>query len=200
MSEQSSNHEQLVSPQQAEQVFKEIGELTTLQGTNYGDRNTYGEVTIVVPDSVAEHLPPTETDSQSVGRTIYVTQIFDRETGQPKQEGVVGMVTFTQKEKRDADLGYWTNVNYHVVTADGQTHQLERHVTSGEYGKAYAARQAGRMAFTREAMEQQLAELMDLQRRDTEARKVEAELGLSTVTSREAEQIAEVLASLNNNR
>jgi hypothetical protein len=186
MSEPLKNPEQPASPEQAEQLFKGIGELTTLQGTNFGDRNTFGEVSVVVPDSVAEHLPFTETDSYSVNRTVYVTQIFDRATGQPKQEGVVGMVTFGQEEKRDQDLGYWTNVNYHVVTQDGQTHQLERHVTSGEFGKAHAAREAGRMAFTHEAMEQNLADLIALRDRVKESRKVEAELGVTVVTGREA--------------
>jgi len=193
------NPEKPSTPQQAEDIYKQLGELTALQGKNYGDSHSFGEVAVVAPDSVSDHFPPTETDSESISRTLYVTQKLDRATGHPRRDGVVGLVTFMQKEKRDADLGYSTNVNYHVISDDGETYRLERHVTSTEFGKHRVAQEAGR-AVTREAMEQQLAELIALRDRVTESRKVEAELDISTVNALEAQQIVETLSALNQNR
>ena len=113
---------------------------------------------------------------------------------------MVANIAFGQKEKRDEDLGYWTNVNYRVVSDDSNSYRLERHVTSGEYGRAQAASMAGRVAFTQDAIEQQLAELKDLRSRVEEADKIESSLGLTAVSSIEAEQILGTLTQLNQDR
>jgi len=197
MNEHIRTPEQPSTPQQAEEIFKLVAQMTTLKGKQYKHASAFGEDIVKFPKAVAEHLPTTEEDSLSVSRTIYITQELDHETGQPRRTGDVANLSFGQKEKRDEDLGYWTNVNYHVVSDDGKSYRLERHVTSGESGKAYAARMAGKTAFSMEAMEQNLAELKDLLSRVEETNKVEAALGLTTVSNTEAEQILESLNTLN---
>jgi len=197
MNEHIRTPEQPSTPQQAEEIFKRVAQITTLKGKQYRHASAFGEDIVKFPEAVAEHVPTNEEDSLSASRTIDITQKLDHETGQPRRAGVVANLTFGQKEKRDEDLGYWTNVNYHVVSDDGESYRLERHITSGEYGKAYAARMAGKTAFSREAMEQKLAELKDLRSRVEETDKVEAALGLTTVSNTEAEQILESLNTLN---
>ena len=88
--------EPLSTPEQAASIFAQIGELTTLQGRNYGDSHSFGEVSVTVPEGIAAHLPSSEVDSESVRRTLYVTQKLNK-TGEPKREGVVGIITFSQK-------------------------------------------------------------------------------------------------------
>lgn len=191
--------EPLSTPDQAAAIFAQIGELTALQGKNYGDSHSFGEVSVVVPEGVATHLPSSDVDSESVRRTLYVTQKLNK-TGEPKREGVVGLVSFSQKERRDADLLYATHVNYHVVTDDGETFRLERHVTNTEHGKHQVAQQLAARSMVPESMETQLAGLLALKARVEESRKAEAELGLSTVSSLEADEIAQTLASFNGNK
>ena len=176
------------------------GAITALKGQQYSHVSAFGETIVKVPDAVAVHLPPIEDDSQSGSRTLYVTQKLEHESGQPRRTGVVANIAFGQKEKRDEDLGYWTNVNYRVVSDDSNSYRLERHVTSGEYGRAQAASMAGRVAFTQDAIEQQLAELKDLRSRVEEADKIESSLGLTAVSSIEAEQILGTLTQLNQDR
>jgi hypothetical protein len=194
--------EQPSTPQQAEEVFTQIGELTALQGKQLSDRFTFGEIPIAVPDAIAEHFPDVESDSHSAGRTLYVRQMLDHQTGQPLRKGVVGMVSFIQKERRDEDLGYSTSIGYHVVSDGEDGYSLERHVTSREFGKAKATTSLVQMAITNtpEVLEQLVHDLKALRDRDEEARKVEAELGVTVVSTQEAQQVFEVLSALNVNK
>jgi len=187
---------QPATPAQAGEMFTRIGELTTLKGKNYGDTHAFSEVPVTVPDEVAAHFPVPDDISLEVRRTVYVTQKFDRTTGEPERSGVVGMVTFAQKDHRDAGLIYATHVNYHVITDDGKTHRLERHVTNTEHGPHRVAQEAGKVV-TRQSMLDKLAELTALRDRVDATRGMEQSLGLLTVSQPEADQILNVLADLN---
>lgn len=203
MSNETNTPEIPSTPQQAEGVFAQIGELTALQGTRYGDRYTFGENAVTVPSSIAEHFPVLEDDSESASRTVYVTQKLDPATGQPLQEGVVGIVTFIQKEKLDAKQGCSTNINYHVITDNGgETHRLERHVTSTEFGEAQLAKHLARVALppSREQIEAQLADLKALRSRIDSTTGLENELGLNIVNTQEAQDIVETLHAFNTAR
>ncbi len=72
-----------------------------------------------MPSEVAKHLPEPSELSAKVKDSAYIVQIFDQETGQPKRDGVVGMVTFTRNEKPVPRLSYAAHANYHITTADG---------------------------------------------------------------------------------
>lgn len=198
MGEHAHAPEQLATPDQAAEIFTQLGELTTLHGANYGGSHSFGEVAVPVPESIASHFPQVEEDSRSASRVLNAQQELDHQTGQPKRTGLVGMVTFTQKERRDANLMYATRVNYHVISDDGETYRVERHVTSTEHGphKARQIMGLGR-AVTREAMERQLVELIALRSRTIDAHKAERALGLSDVSFREAQDIIGTLARLN---
>ena len=187
---------QPATPTQAGEMFTGIGELTALKGKNYGDTHAFGEVPVVVPDEVAAHFPTPDSDSQEVRHTVYVTQKFDMTTGEPRRSGVVGMVTFDQKDHRDAGLIYATHVNYHVITDDGETHRLERHVTNTEHGPHRVAQEAGKVV-TRQSVLDNLAELTALRDRVETTRGMEQSLGLLTVSQPEADQILDVLTDLN---
>lgn len=188
--------EQPSTPQQAADIFTQLGDLTALQGKQYGDTHSYSDDHVDVPDRVAAHFPETEEDSSSVGTNLYVSQKFDRATGHPRTGGVVGMVTFNQIERRDAGLIYAAHVNYHVISDDGETFRLERHVTNTEHGPHKVAESLGRTA-SREDMQRNLDEMVALKARVEGTREVEAGLGLLTVTSQEADQIKQVVTALN---
>lgn len=135
MTTPESSHDQLATPDQASALLAEVGTLTTIQGKNYGDRNTFGTPVAEMPEEVAKHLPTPAETSGEVNDSAYIVQIFDRETGQPKRSGVVGMVSFTRAEKPDPNLIYAAHVNYHITTKDGgATYGVERHVTNTEHG------------------------------------------------------------------
>lgn len=187
---------QPATPAQAGEVFTGIGELTALKGKNYGDTHAFGEIPVTAPNEVAAHFPVLDSTSLEVRHTVYVTQKFDRTTGEPKRSGVVGMVTFDQKDQRDAGLIYATHVNYHVITDDGETHRLERHVTNTEHGPHRVAQEASR-AVTRQSMLDNLAELIASRDRVEATRGMEQSLGLLTVSQPEADQILGVLGELN---
>ncbi len=189
--------EQPSTPQQAAGIFTQIGELTAFQGKQYGDTHSFSDKQVEVPDSIATHFPKAEADSESIDTNMYVSQHFDRESGQPQRTGVVGIVTFTQSERHDADLIYATHVNYHVISDTGETFRLERHVTNTEHGPHKVAEHALGRAATREDIQRKLDETRELLAKVRESRKVEAELGLLTVSSREAEQILKVLSKYN---
>lgn len=187
------------TPQQAHDIYAGLGELTALRGKNYGDTHALGEVPVETPLEVATHFPTPEDNSHDVRHTVFVTQKFDRESGQPRRNGVVGMVTFAQKEHRDQGLIYATHVNYHVIADDGGNYRLERHVTNTEHGPHRVAqhrKDMGRMA-TREAMVDMLAELTSLRDRIVATRGMEESLGLLTVNQPEAQQIIDVVTGLN---
>lgn len=187
------------TPQQAHDIYTGLGELTALRGKNYGDTHLFGEVPVETPPEVATHFPKTENDSHDVQHTVDVTQKFDRESGEPRRSGVVGMVTFNQKEHRDQGLIYATHINYHVLADDGENYRLERHVTNTEHGPHRVAQhrqEMGRMA-TREGMVDKLAEMTALRDRVEATRGMEESLGLLTVSQPEAQQIIDVVTGLN---
>ena len=92
---------------------------------------------------------------------------------------------------------YATHVNYHVLTDDSEAFRLERHVTNTEHGPHRAAEQLAAHSITPESMEAQLTGLLALKARVEESRKAELELGLTAVSSLEADEIAQTLASFN---
>lgn len=177
------SQEQLVTPEQAGALLNEVGTLTTIKGANYGDRNTFGTPVAEMPEEVAKHLPNPAETSGEVKDSAYIVQIFDRETGQPKREGVVGMVSFTRNEKPDPNLSYAAHVNYHITTKDdGATYGAERHVTNTEHGphKAREMQQKlGRMMVDPGAAAQEmLSELTSLRDRVETTRPVEQAMGM----------------------
>lgn len=202
MSDPERSHEQLATPQQASDLLGEIGTLTTIQGKNYGDRNTFGTDVPEMPTEVASHLPEARSTSSEVKDSVYVVQIFDRATGQPKREGVVGMATFTRHEKVDQDLTYAAHVNYHVTTQDGgATYGVERHVTNTEHGmhKVRETQQKlGRaMIDPAGAAHDMLQELTSLRDRLDASRPAEQAMGMFDVTQTEAQQVIDFTRSLN---
>ncbi|SRR6266568_5027660 len=98
-SHEFSHDQEPATHDQAAALLNEIGTLTTIQGKNYGDRNTVGVAVPEMPSEVAEHLPEPHSTSSSFDDSAYIQQIFDRETGQPKRKGVVGMATFSRRER-----------------------------------------------------------------------------------------------------
>lgn len=189
-------HEQPATPEQATEMFTQIGELTALKGVNFGSTCFFDEVPVTTPEEVAVHFPVPESTSLRVRRTALVTQTLDRTTGEPSRNGVVGMVTFRQIENRDESLMYATNVNYHVITNDGTTHHIERHVTNIEHGPHRIVQKPHRVS-TPQSMTDTLTGLVDLRNRVAETRGLERSLGLLAVSQPEAEQILEVLSDLN---
>ncbi len=179
------------TPQQASTLLGEVGELTTLQGRNHGDQNTFETDVAEMPTEVSQHLPDPDTLSGEVKDTAYIVQTFDHATGQPKRDGVVGTVTFTRTEKPDKDLSYAAHANYHITTDNGgETYGLERHVTNTEHGP----HRVGRAALDPAAL---LDELTALRDRVEESRPVEQAMGMFTVTQTEARQVIDFTKDLN---
>jgi len=196
------SHEQLATSQQAQDLLKEVGTLTTIQGKNYGDRNTFGTNVSEMPEEVAAHLPEPRSDSSESEDSVYIGQIFDRETGQPRREGMVGIVTFTRKEKVDKDLMYAAHTNYHITTKDGgATYGLERHVTNTEHGPHKARemyQKLGRsMVDPASAAQDMLKEITSLRDRIDTTRPLEQAMGLFDVTQEEAQQVIDFTKGLN---
>jgi len=196
-----SSEQELATSEQAQGLLKEVGTLTAFQGKNYGDRNTYGDTVIAMPAEVAEHLPQPSSTSSSFEDSIYITQIFDRETGQPKRKGIVGMVSFTRKERVDPSLLYAAHVNYHITTQDGETFGMERHVTNTEHGRHKVAemrRERAEMAIDPQRFAlNQLAKLQSLKSAIDTTRPTEQAMGMSDVTQLEAQQVADYIRSMN---
>lgn len=187
------SNETPATPDQAHDLLIEIGTLTTLQGINYGDRNTFGTDLDILPTEVAQHLPAPEPTS-TVKQSAYIMQNFDRETGQPMREGVVGMVSFTLDEKPDPDLTYAAHVNYHITTNDGgNSYDLERHVTNTEHGP-HTARAIGKTSIDPAKM---LEDLISLRDRVEQLRPIEKATGMFTVTQVEAQQVIDFVRELN---
>lgn len=194
-------HEQPATPEQASALLTEVGTITTLQGTNYGDRNTYGTNLADMPSEVAKHLPEAAYADSEIKDSVYITQKFDRTTGQPLQKGVVGMVSLTRAEKPDKDLTYAAHANYHITTNDGgETYGVERHVTNTEHGQHKVRQmreQLGRASIDPAgAARDMLQELTGLRDRINESRPVAA-MGMFTVTEAEAQQVIDLLKNLN---
>lgn len=186
-------HDQPATPQQAAELLTEIGTLTTLQGQNFGDRNGFETPVDEVPTAIAEHLPTPDPRSE-VSHSAYFEQLFDRATGQPKRDGLVGMVTISQHEKPVPGIIYAAHANYHLITDDGgETYGLERHVTNTEHG-AHIARKIGRSSANPTAW---LAELTALQEKVEQERPIEKAMGLLTVSQTEAQQVIDFTAGLN---
>jgi hypothetical protein len=141
----STTPEEPSAPDQAADLYRELGELTTLQGRNYGERHAFGEVAITTPEIIAGYFPATRTDSQSASRIFYASQILDRATGQPITDGLMGIVGFDQKEQRNPNLMYATRVSYRLMGSDGQAMSLERRVSTSEHG---SQARLGRVAIT----------------------------------------------------
>lgn len=193
MTNPEQSHQLPATPQQAAELLTEVGTLTTLQGTNYGDRNTFGTPLEEVPTAIAEHLPTPDATSD-VSHSAYIVQIFDRATGQPKREGVVGMVTVTRHEKPVPGVIYAAHANYHITTSDGgETYGLERHATNTERG-LHMVRSLGRTSLDPAQM---LAELTALKDKVERERPIEQAMGLFTVTQTEAQQVIDLTAGLN---
>jgi hypothetical protein len=189
--------EQPATLEQASDLLREVGTLTTLQGKNYRGRNIVSVDMQALPPEVAEHLPEAEALSSEVKDSAHIVQMFDRETGQPKRDGVVGMVIFTRTEKPDANLSYAVHANYHLTTEDGgQTYGLERHVTNIEHGphKAREMRRLGRAMLDPAGM---LNELPALRDKFEASRSVEVAMGISTVSQTEAQQVIDFVSNLN---
>lgn len=195
------SHDQLATPEQASTLLSEVGTLTTLQGKNYGDRNTYGTPVADMPEEVAKHLTAPSETSGEVKNSAYIVQIFDRETGQPKRDGVVGMVTFTRNEKPDPNLSYAAHVGYRITTADGGgTYGVVRYVTNTEHGPHEVLemqQKLGRAATDpRGAAEDMLQELQARERLN-QTRPVEQAMGMFDVTQAEVQQVIGFVESLN---
>lgn len=190
------------TPQQAHDIYIGLGELTALRGKNYGGAHSFGEVPVETPPEVAAHFPTPEDNSHDVRHTVCVTQKFDRGSGQPRRDGVVGVVTFNQKEHRDKGLIYATSVNYHVITDitdDGENYRLERYVTNTEHGSHCVAKHRQKMGIlaTSEDMVGRLAKLTALRDLIDATREMEESSGLLTVNQPEAQQIIDVVTGLN---
>lgn len=196
-----SAEQELATPEQARELLQEIGQITTFRGKNYGDRNTYGDTVTSVPDEVAVHLPQPSSTSSSFEDSVYITQIFDRETGQPLRKGVVGMASFNRKERVDPSLLYAARVNYHITTQDGETFSIERHVTNTEHGKHKVAekrRQQAQMSIDPSAFAlEQLVRLQSLKSRVDTSRPMERAMGMFDVTQSEAQQVIDYLNGIN---
>lgn len=203
MTSNEHTHDQEPStPKQAQDLLTEIGELTTLQGKNYGDRNTFGIEVPEMPSEVVEHLPELRDPSNKIEDSVYITQIFDRETGQPLLKGEVGIVTFTRKERVDEGLMYAAHANYHIKSADGETYNLERHVTNTEHGWHKVREAQGQMrrastdasGFALEMLENLLAKKRNLEA----TRPIEKAMGMFDVSKNEAQQVIDFVHGLNN--
>ncbi|MFZ2545129.1 MAG: hypothetical protein WAW80_04080 [Candidatus Saccharimonadales bacterium] len=197
----SSFEHELATPEQARELFQEVGILTTFQGKNLGDRNTFGNVVEMTPSEVASHLPEPQDTSESSEDSVYVVQIFDRETGQPRQDGVVGMVTFKRAERVDPQLIYAANANYHI-TKEGEAFGVERHVSHTEHGRHKVTekrRQQAQIAIDPSAFAlEQLSRLGALKKSKVDAsRPVEQSLGMFDVTLTEVQQIIDFVRSIN---
>jgi len=168
------------SPQQAAELFSTISSLTSLKGKTLGDRETFGDKVETVPASVAQHFPKPEPDSESVQNSFYVTHMLHRD------RGVIGTVTFSEKERRGATLKYATHVNYDIISDAGQAKRLERHVTTKEVGP-HMVRRAQR--HRDKSSRQHLSEALELKARVEAARPIEEATGLLTVNSQEADEI-----------
>lgn len=192
---------ELATAEQAQELLQEIGKITTLHGKNCGDRNTYGNIVVATPDKVAEHLPQPTSTSSAFEDSIYITQQFDRATGQPLRKGVVGMVTFTRNERVDTSLTYATRVNYHITTQDGETFGMERHVTNTEHGPHKAQemrRKRAQMAIDPLGSTiELLAKLESLKSRIDTTRPIEQAMCMFDVTKTEAKQVTDYICSIN---
>lgn len=196
-----SAEQDLATPEQPQELLKEVGKITTFQGKNYGDRNTYGDVVVTMPDQVAHHLPQPSSTSSSFEDSIYITQIFDRETGQPRRKGVVGMVRFTRNERVDPSLLYAAHVNYHITTQDGEAFGMERHVTNTEHGRHKVQemrRKQAQMAIDPYGSATELlAELESFKSRIDTTRPMEQAMGMFDVTKVEAQQVIDYIRKMN---
>ncbi len=167
--------------EQAWQVLKAIGKLAEVRGYNFGDRNSFSDAVAAVPPSIAEHFPQPEPDSQRVEQSYSLIHMIGR------NRGGVGSAAFSQHEHRDDNLTYTTRVSYSVITDDGGSYRLERHVNNTEDGSHMVGQYRGKSS------EQLLNEALDLRDRENIARPLEEALGIPTVDSQEAGDIIKFL-------
>ncbi len=193
-------HEQPATPEQAASLLTEIGTVTTLRGKKYGIRSIYRKPVTEMPTEVTAHLPEVESATSEVSESVYVSQVFDPETGQPRRNGIVGVVGFTRQEKQDPKHNYAAHTDYYITTNDGDTYGMERHVSYTDHGprKLHETHQKiGRVSIDPNSTAQQmLVGPTELRSNIDAARALEQETGMLTVTQSEADSIIVFMRNL----
>lgn len=181
--EQSSSQE--ATPEQAASLFNIIESLTSTKGNHFGDRNTFGDKLKALPDAVKAQLPEPIPGEFNDEDSFYLTHIIDRKTG------VVAIASFDHAQcSEETGVSFASHINYHVITDDGTSYRLERHVTRTEHGPHVVF--LDRLERMR-PLEQQLAELLELQASEKIRLRNARRNGLLTVGFKEAEQALNLL-------
>ena len=185
--ETQQNGPENATTQQAFELFKVVGFLTSAKGKNYGDRNTFGDKLGNMPEKVASHFTTPRPECLKLEDSFYLTHILDEQTG------VVAIATFDRHEHHPKDVIYATHVNYHVISDDGQNYRLDRHVTQTEHGPHMIKEEHDRNPIE---LYLDLLDLMELQARENEQRRIAQDAGLLTVRFQEVEQIINLLKNI----
>ena len=182
---------------QAEILFNLVGELTTFQGESLKDMYCYGEEIIDVPPLVSSHFPELMPDTKSAIRTVFVSQFKNPINGHPKEDGVLAVICFRQKEIVDENFGYSTNVSYKIIRDEEDYLKLERYITDQTSGKEGVKTLRNPTIDTIPNIVEKLKNDSKLLKIEIETRLVEIELGLSEVGLHEAEDLISTIRHLN---
>lgn len=193
-------HEEPATSEQATALFTEVRTVTNLRGKDFSMWRSYGERVTEVPAEVAAHLPEPTDPGSKITDSVNITQNLDPKTRQPLHRGVVGSVIFTRSENIAPNLTYAAHVNYHILTEDGESYDLERHVTNSEHGphKTRGARQRlGRRSL---GIVIAYTDRLVVRYDERTARSEEQAMGWTTVTKPEADDVIGFMRAVNDDQ
>jgi hypothetical protein len=187
----------LATPDQAKDLLREIGTLTTLKGK----ANTFSLTDSGAPTEVITHFPEPNASSKVAVDSVNISQRLDRQTGRPECDGTVATVRYMRDEHVDDEHTYSTHIGYNITTQDGgETYGMERWITSVESGP-HTLQKAGEMLM-RYAVDMEVApDKLKAQQEAAEARLTEERaMGINDVYEAEAQQIIGFVNDLNKNQ
>lgn len=122
--------EKLASHRQAKNLLIQVGSMAVQKGAkDYHDRYALLVEDVEVPIAVAEYMPQADVDSLSVTNSVKVQWLVDGRTGEPKEAGIVGIVSFAHSEEVEKDVTHETHVTYYIYLRGEDGYTIERLVS-----------------------------------------------------------------------
>jgi hypothetical protein len=187
------------SPVQAAMLLNWVDTTTAARGTHFNHCDSFGSIVLEnVPLTVADHFPAPVLDAEHITRDLYVTRERDPSTNQPRMDGVVASLLFSQNEQRAEGNTKTTSLNYQVIDDGTGILKLERESSSGHQGQEHVPNirwlyMTGQAQDVLLDYRQALEASLHIQ---IAADQIEGSLGIRDVTHTEAQQIIDFCVSL----
>lgn len=129
--------EKLSTSEQARALLIQVGSTAVQKGEKLYERYSFVVDDIETPAVVREHMPQADIGSFRAYDSVDVQWLFDGKTGEQKEAGIIGIVSFIHCEEVEEGVAHKTHVNYNIYLRSADDYTVERliHYTEHDTNK-----------------------------------------------------------------